>query len=78
MNGTATGAGTFTYGTSVKISVTPDECYHFVNWTDGDTNATRNIIVTGDIDLTAYCEINTYTIRVESADPTQGTASVSL
>ena len=78
VNGTVTGAGTYTYGTSVKIVATPEECYHFVNWSDGDTNATRNIIVTGDIELTAYCEVNTYTIRVESADPTQGTASVSL
>ena len=76
-NGTVTGAGTYTYGTSVNISATPAECYHFVQWSDGDTNASRTIVVTDDITLTAIFEINTYVIRVESADETQGTVSVT-
>ena len=76
-NGTVTGAGTYTYGTSVNITATPAECYHFVQWSDGDTNASRTIVVTDDITLTAIFEINTYVIRVESADETQGTVSVT-
>lgn len=76
-NGTVTGAGTYTYGTSVNIAATPAECYHFVKWSDGDTNAVRTIVVTGNITLTAIFEINTYIIRVESADETQGTVSVT-
>ena len=76
-NGTVTGAGTYTYGTSANITATPAECYHFVAWSDGDTNATRTITVTENITLTAIFEINTYTIRVESADESQGSASIS-
>lgn len=76
-NGTVTGAGTYTYGTSVNISAAPADCYHFVKWSDGDTNAVRTIVVTGNITLTAIFEINTYIIRVESADETQGTVSVT-
>ena len=76
-NGTVTGAGTYTYGTSANITATPAECYHFVQWSDGDTNATRTIVVTGNIELTAIFEIDTYTIKVESADETQGTVSVT-
>ena len=76
-NGTVTGAGTYTYGTSANITATPADCYHFVKWSDGDTNATRTIVVTSDVTLTAIFEINTYTIKVESADETQGTVSVT-
>lgn len=76
-NGTVTGAGTYTYGTSTNITATPAECYHFVQWSDGDTNATRTIIVTEDITLTAIFEIDTFTITVESADDTQGSVSIS-
>ena len=76
-NGTVTGAGTYTYGTSANITATPVECYHFVKWSDGDTNAVRTIVVTGDVTLTAIFEIDTYTIKVESADETQGTVSVT-
>lgn len=76
-NGTVTGAGTYTYGTSANITATPAECYHFVKWSDGDTNPTRTIVVTEDITLEAIFEVDTYTIKVESADPTQGSVSVS-
>lgn len=76
-HGTVTGAGTYTYGTSANIVATPAECYHFVKWSDGDTNANRTIVVTGNISLTAIFAVDTYTIKVESADDTQGTVSVT-
>ena len=76
-NGTVTGAGTYTYGTSANLTATPAECYHFVQWSDGDTNATRTIVVTENVTLTAIFEIDTYTIKVESADETQGSVSIS-
>jgi hypothetical protein len=76
-HGTVTGAGTYTYGTSANIVAIPAECYHFVKWSDGDTNANRTIVVTGNISLTAIFAVDTYTIKVESADETQGTVSVT-
>ena len=64
-------------GLWIEIAAHPLYDYHFVKWSDGDTNAQRTIVVTGDITLTAIFEINTYIIRVESADETQGTVSVT-
>ena len=76
-NGTVTGAGIYTYGTSANLTATAAECYHFVAWSDGDTNPTRTIVVTADVELTAIFEVDTYTIKVESADTTQGSVSIS-
>ena len=76
-HGTTTGDGTYQYGTDVEITATPNECYHFVQWSDGDTNATRTITVTGTTNLVATFEIDKYTIQVVSDDPTMGTVNVS-
>lgn len=72
---TVTGSGSYPYGTQVQISATPDEHYHFVAWSDGDTNATRIITVTGNITLSASSAIDTYTITVNAGQ--HGTASGS-
>ena len=45
-NGTVTGAGTYNHGTQVTITATPNDGYHFVKWSDGNTNASRIITVT--------------------------------
>lgn len=76
-NGTTTGGGTYQYGTSVTISATPDACYKFVRWNDGNTDATRSVIVSGDATYTAIFEKITYTITVQSADEAQGSVSVT-
>ena len=52
-NCTLTGAGNYSSGTSVEISCVPYDLYEFVQWSDGNTNATRTITVTEDITLTA-------------------------
>ena len=43
----------YEYGTQVTLTATANEGYTFVQWSDGDTNATRTITVTGDLTLTA-------------------------
>lgn len=43
--GTATGTGGYSEGAEVTISATPSTGYEFVQWNDGNTNATRTIIV---------------------------------
>ena len=70
------GAGTYEYGTEVTIIAKPEGCKNFVKWSDGDTNATRKITVTGDATYTAEFEHITYTITVESADETMGTVTI--
>ena len=58
MYGIVSGDGTYPYGEEVTITATPDECYHFVRWSDGDTNATRTITITENMHLEAVFEIN--------------------
>lgn len=70
------GAGTYEYGTEVTIVATPEGCKNFVKWSDGDTNATRTITVTGNATYIAEFEHITYTITVDSADETMGTVTI--
>ena len=46
----------YEYGTQVTLTATANEGYKFVQWSDGDTNATRTITITGDLTLTATFE----------------------
>ena len=77
-NGVVTGAGTYEYGSMVTISATPLECYQFKQWSDGDTNATREITITDDIKLEAIFEVITYTIIIESANQDYGTVTIEV
>jgi hypothetical protein len=73
-----TGGGTYNEGTTVTLTATPANGYHFTQWNDGNTNATRTITVTADATYIANFEINApnqYTITVQSANPTMGTVS---
>ncbi len=45
-------------GDTVVLTATPDKGYHFSHWSDGDTSATRRIIVDGSTTYTAYFEPN--------------------
>lgn len=60
--GTVSGGGTYTQGSTATISATPNTGYHFTNWSDGNTSASRSFTVTGNVSLTAYFAINTYTV----------------
>lgn len=51
--GTVSGSGTYRVGSSVSISATAYSGYYFVRWSDGDTNATRNVAVGVDVTYTA-------------------------
>ena len=75
--GTAAGGGTYDYGTNHQISATPNECYRFTQWSDGNTDNPRTITVTGNATYTAEFEQIQYTIEAQSADGMQGSASVT-
>ena len=61
-NGTVTGAGTYNYGDTAIITARPDEHHHFVQWSDGNTDTLRTIVLTQDTTLTARFAIDTYTL----------------
>lgn len=74
--GTATGGGTYDYGTNHQLTATPSDCYAFTQWSDGNTDNPRTITVTGDITYTAeFTKIN-YTIKGQNASSAGGSVQV--
>ena len=73
--GTATGGGTYNYNTSVTLTATPKTGYHFVQWSDGNKNASRTVTATANASYTATFAINTYTITVTSNNTNYGTVT---
>lgn len=76
--GTVSGSGTYTSGSTATLTATPASGYHFDHWQDGNTQNPRTITVTGDATYTAYFEANppaVYTITATSAVSGQGTVS---
>ncbi|MGM9825407.1 MAG: leucine-rich repeat protein [Paludibacteraceae bacterium] len=51
--GTVSGSGIFRQGDIVTISATPNSGYHFVEWSDGNSMATRDILLFSDTTLFA-------------------------
>jgi|GEM_PF-2377595 len=65
-NGTVTGAATQIVadgGSGAAVTAVPNQGYHFLRWSDGYTGATRTDgNVSQDLSVTAYFEIDTYTV----------------
>ena len=74
--GFATGGGTYSSGSTQTIQATPNDCYQFTKWFDGNTDNPRTVIVDGDATYTAEFSPNQYLITVLSDDDTQGIVSV--
>ena len=73
--GTTTGGGTFTYGQSCTVSATPATGYTFLRWTENgsqvSTNASYTFNVTGNRNLVAQFQLQSYNVSV-SANPNEG------
>ena len=54
------------------MTVNPDYGYHFTQWSDGNTDNPRTIILASDTTFTAEFAKNTYTISTTSANPEWG------
>ena len=46
--GTVSGGGTFKYGEQTVLTATANDGYHFIRWSDGNTDNPRTVTVTGD------------------------------
>ena len=75
--GTVSGGGTFEEGTTITLTATATDGYHFDHWSDGNTQNPRSITVNNDIALTAYFVQNTptYTVTVNSNNTSMGTVT---
>lgn len=51
--GTVTGGGTYYAGETVTLTAVAKSTYYFVNWSDGNTNATRTFPASANLTLTA-------------------------
>ena len=58
--------GTIDYGDTIMLSAVPENCYHFVDWSDGVTDNPRYIVVTGSINLSANFERNDTLVGVDT------------
>ena len=63
-NGTVSGAGDYTYGSTVTISATAAKGYKFIKWSDGVTADRRDVVVVSDSSLTAQFEAIVYTVTI--------------
>ena len=75
--GTVSGSGTYNYGATATLKATPSAGYHFVKWSDGNTNASRTVTVTGNATYTAtfeqdpYLNLDKTSLTFEAAGGTQ-------
>ena len=73
--GSVTGAGSYTYGQTATLTATANTGYQFINWTDGNavvsTDENYSFTVSGNRNLVANFQLNTYTISA-SANPVAG------
>ena len=51
--GYVTGGGTYYAGETVTLKAVAKNTYYFINWSDGNTDATRTFIAAADVELTA-------------------------
>ncbi len=70
-NGRVEGTGEYDYGTTTTLTATADAHYHFTQWSDGNTDNPRTVLVEGDATYTAEFAENQYTIMV-TCDAQQG------
>lgn len=74
--GTVTGAGYYSKGTQVTLTATPNPCFKFKQWHDGNTDNPRTITVNSDVQYGAYftgtCN---FTITTLSDNENMGTVS---
>lgn len=75
--GTVMGGGEYAEGTVTTLAAVPASGYHFVAWSDGNTENPRQITVTEDMSLTAKFSASSR-LTVGSNDDTMGSVTAVL
>ena len=71
--GSISGVSQAEYLDNVTLTATPQDGYHFTQWSDGITTNPRTFVLTQDTTFTAEFAKNSYTISTTSANPEWGT-----
>lgn len=71
IGGIVSGTGSYSYGETANINAIPTTGYEFSNWSDGETDPQRSIIITKDSTLTAYFKKQEYNLILNSS-PLEG------
>lgn len=66
--GTVTGGGSYTEGTEVTLTATPNDGYQFVKWSNGSTDNPFIAQVYCDAQMTAYFILSTNTVETVKAE----------
>jgi hypothetical protein len=69
--GRVVGAGTYNHGETITIMAIANEGYNFTQWSDGDINDIRDIIITQDTTLTAEFKVASTPIENTSDNQTK-------
>lgn len=77
IKGTVTGSGLYTYRALAVLTATANSTYHFLRWSDGNTDNPRYVFATQDTAFTAVFVSNASYIAVGNFNPTMGTVSGS-
>lgn len=76
--GSVSGSGVYTHGDTATLTATAYAGSHFMQWSDGDSNASRTLVVTHNDILTATFAHNPeYIINGQSADIAMGSVTGS-
>ena len=65
------------YGTTVTLVAVPAEGYHFVEWSNGVTTDTLDLLVESDTTVVAQFALNTYTVTTNVTPDASGSVNVS-
>ncbi|MBP5328257.1 MAG: leucine-rich repeat domain-containing protein [Bacteroidales bacterium] len=75
--GSVSGGGNYYYGSSVTLTATPQNHYHFVSWSDNVTTNPRTLTVTSDSTITAIFAIDQHSVTVTANNQNYGSVSGS-
>lgn len=75
IKGNVTGSGRYYYDSPVSLTATPNNNYHFLCWSDGNTSNPRYMAATHDSTFTAVFVSNVSTITIGNNNPDMGNVS---
>ena len=75
--GTVNGSATVDYLSSVTLTATANYGYHFVGWSNGESNPSITVTALCDTVLTALFDYNNYSVTATSGDTVMGSVSGS-